>query len=272
MCVLALAWMSHSKWRLVVAGNRDEAYARPTAPLAAWEGTDGIVAGKDLLSGGTWLGVAQSRRFAVVTNLGGYGPPDPDRPSRGLLMRDVLAGAGVYAHPEQADLAALNPFSLITVEGDRAAFFANRPGVVHRDLGPGLYGLSNGDLDEPWQKTVRLKTALADWLAGAADQPGDLFEVLRSEAQPGVPSGTVAFPTPSTGPIFVRNPVYGTRCSTVVAIAHDGEGMIIERRFDSEGAWTGETAMTLVGDPDPEISDATRQPSETRAFGGGGAD
>ena len=34
MCLLALGWMHHPRWRLVMTGNRDEFHARPTAALA----------------------------------------------------------------------------------------------------------------------------------------------------------------------------------------------------------------------------------------------
>ena len=43
-------------------------HARPAAPLARWEDGSGILAGRDLEAGGTWLGVAEAGRFALVTN------------------------------------------------------------------------------------------------------------------------------------------------------------------------------------------------------------
>lgn len=77
MCVLALAWKAHPQWRLVVAGNRDERHDRPAAGLRRWDEAAGVLAGQDLQSGGTWLGVSDQARFAVVTNLRGYGAPNP---------------------------------------------------------------------------------------------------------------------------------------------------------------------------------------------------
>src|SRR5690606_14493504 len=76
MCVLAFAWQAHPRWPLVVAGNRDELHDRPTAPLARWEEADHLIAGRDLQSDGTWLGVSERGRFAVVTNLRGFGAPE----------------------------------------------------------------------------------------------------------------------------------------------------------------------------------------------------
>src|ERR1700744_764473 len=101
MCVLAFAWAAHPRWRMVLAGNRDELHARPSAPLARWETRD-ILAGRDLASGGTWLGVSEAGRLPVVPSLRGYGPPVPDRASRGALVTDLIAGTGRYADPQAA--------------------------------------------------------------------------------------------------------------------------------------------------------------------------
>ena len=89
MCVLAFAWRAHPRWRLVAAGNRDELHTRPTTELAHWEAPDDFLAGRDLQSGGTWLGVSEEGRFAVVTNVRGYGLAQPGRPSRGALVADL---------------------------------------------------------------------------------------------------------------------------------------------------------------------------------------
>src|SRR5690348_12677391 len=90
MCVLAFAWRPNSRWRLVAAGNRDELHARPAQPLARWEQPPHLLAGKDLVSGGAWMGVSEDGRFAVVTNIRGHGAPDPGLESRGTLVVRLL--------------------------------------------------------------------------------------------------------------------------------------------------------------------------------------
>lgn len=249
MCVLALAWDAHPRWRLVVAGNRDELHARPAAPLRRWEGLDHILAGQDLESGGTWMGASEAGRLAVVTNLRGFGAPEPGRPSRGLLLRDLLAGAGRYADPTDADLAEFNPFNLLTLRNDELAFWCNRPRPDRRILPAGLYGLSNGALDAPWPKTLRLKAALQAWIGADAVHPEALLDSLRDEIlppveAPAVPPSDVA-QEPAQSPIFIRHPVYGTRCSTVAAIDQEGRGLIVERRFDANAEIAGETALAF---------------------------
>ena len=250
MCVAAVAWAAHPRWRLVAIGNRDEYHERPAAPLE--RRAHGVIAGRDLQSGGTWLGVSEaaslaSGRFVLVTNLRGFGLPDPGRVSRGALVDGLLRGEGAYGDPERAPLDQFNPFNLIVADGARATFLTNRPDALRTELGPGIYGLSNGALDEPWPKTLHLKSALLGWIEGGDDGFDPLFASLRSEtlAAGGLPPrGPSEVPAePAETPPFIRNPVYGTRCSTVVAIDCNGRGRIAERRFDLLGDPAGETAF-----------------------------
>lgn len=250
MCVAAFAWQAHPRWHLVAIGNRDEFHERPAAPLAHWDEPEGILAGRDLKSGGTWLGISRAQRFALVTNLRGYGGPAPDRASRGTLVADLLLREGRYADPDAADLSDFNPFNLILADGDEARFLSNRPHAIRTKLAHGIYGLSNGALDEPWPKTLQLKGALLDWLTSESEDYEPLFAALGSENLPELglaPSEpSEMMPEARETPVFIRNPVYGTRCATVVAIGRDGMGIITERRFDSSGTPSGETTVSFV--------------------------
>jgi uncharacterized protein with NRDE domain len=139
--------------------------------------------------------------------------------------------------------------NLIIADQQGACFMTNRPEAARITLASGLYGLSNGKLDEPWPKTMRLKSVLLDWITGDAAQPDTLFDGLREEILPDIgrdPSAPSDVPQePNHSPIFIRNPIYGTRCSTVVAIDMAGQGVIIERRFSPQGADIGETRLSF---------------------------
>lgn len=247
MCVLAFAWHTHPRWPLVVAGNRDELHARPAAPLEEWEGRSGLIAGRDLQSGGTWLGVSGQGRFAVITNLRGYGPPLPGRPSRGALVTGLLEGAEPFDQVDRVDLEGFNPFNLIFADREEAWFLSNRPEPLRSRLAPGVYGLSNGALDEPWPKTLQLKAHVLDWIVKGSESPEALLDALGDEQlpeagiAPSLPSDVLQ--EPALSPIFIRNNIYGTRCSTVAAIDVQGNGIIAERRFDAAGQPTGETIV-----------------------------
>lgn len=231
MCVAAIAWQADPRWTLVAIGNRDEFHARPTAPLARWP--DGrILAGRDLQAGGTWLGVSEGR-FGLVTNLRVPGYPKPELASRGALVTDWLRGTA----PHRTE--TMNPFNLWLAGGDGLGFVTNHPEPYGMQLEPGIHGLSNGAHGDRWFKTARLEDGLAAWLANDAP-PELLFEPLRDETPQS------ADPEDAFSSVFIRNPAYGTRCSTVVLVDAQGNGRIIERRFDSEGAVTGETGLQFT--------------------------
>ena len=249
MCVLALAWRAHPRWQLVVAGNRDELHDRPAEPLARWPEPSHVLAGRDVESGGTWLGVSEQGRFAVVTNLRGHGAPVTGRVSRGTLVAGMLTAEGPHADPATVRLADFNPFNLLVAGRERVHFLTNGPGEVRTLLAPGLYGLSNGALDEPWPKTLQLKAAMLEWIVTGGERLDTLLDALREERLPAVGIDS-AIPSdvpqePRCSPIFIRHPVYGTRCSTVVAIDARGAGVILERRYSPAGAPTGDTVLTF---------------------------
>jgi uncharacterized protein with NRDE domain len=249
MCLIAFAWQAHPRWRLVLAGNRDEFHARPSAPLARWSDLP-ILGGRDLEAGGTWLGVTDAGRCCVVTNV--RDPRDPQLgASRGLLATDYLAGrADATAHAQQllAQATGYRPFNLLTFDAQAAFYLGNRPEARAQAVTPGVHGLSNADFNTPWPKTRALMVRLAAWTeTGDADDFAPLFAALADERQ--APDADL----PDTGiglererwlsSAFIRGIDYGTRASTVVAIGHDGRGVIEEHRFGPEGRFLGESRL-----------------------------
>lgn len=239
MCVAVMAWNAHPRWLLVVAANRDELHDRPAAPLHAWADGSGIVAGRDLRSGGTWLGVNGQGRCVLVTNRHAAGYPLPDRPSRGELVTALLKGAD----PQRIAISSHNPFNLFVGDPDGALVLTNQPADLRRALWPGVHGLSNGAYDAPWPKTVQLSSALTYWLAGPAGDVSALFPAL-SDMTP------LAGPNARHSSVFIRDDSYGTRCSTVLAIDRQGHGIIIERSFGAQAKQTGEVAIDFASPGD----------------------
>ncbi|MDE2301503.1 MAG: NRDE family protein [Sphingomonadales bacterium] len=235
MCVVALAWDAHPRWRLVIAANRDEFHARPAEALHRWE--DGTLAGRDAQAGGTWLGVREAGRCVLVTNYRAPGFPQPDRPSRGGLVTALLAGAD----PLMVPIDAYNPFNLFCADPQAAHILTNHPECACHALDRGIHGLSNGAFDAPWPKTVALCGALERWLAGETGDPAALFEAL-ADATP-LAAADPDGPEPRFSAVFIRDRDYGTRCSSVLALDRTGAGRIIERRFDREGRAAGTVAL-----------------------------
>jgi uncharacterized protein with NRDE domain len=240
MCVLALAWRVHPNWRLVAVGNRDELHSRASLPLARWRARGSVIGGRDMVGGGTWLGVNDDGRFAAVTNVRGELPPAGGK-SRGALVTDMLAGH------EPTDPEAYNPFNMIAVDESGASYLSNRPEPVRRPLSAGIHGLSNGLLGTLWPKTLRVQMALTAWLEAGSSNTTPLFAALADERPAGAAERYEPEPNePVNSPVFIRNPVYGTRCSTVVTVDHLGRGRIEERRFASTGTLEGESALSFT--------------------------
>ncbi|HMO75665.1 MAG TPA: NRDE family protein [Sphingopyxis sp.] len=232
MCVVAIAWQVHPDWPLILAGNRDEFHARAAAPLAAWDDGSGIVAGRDLQAGGTWLGVHRpSGRVVVVTNVRGA-LPDPAKESRGALVVDMLRGDGRFTDPAEADLDRFNAFNLFAANlfaggGGEARRLTNRPHPRIAALAPGVHALANEPVDAPCPRADRLRAAMAA-VAETGAEPEGLLDVLANG---------------DDTPLFLRGDIYGTRASTLVLLGADGAARMIERRYGAGGRADGTTAL-----------------------------
>ncbi|MCD9085969.1 NRDE family protein [Stenotrophomonas sp. SY1] len=251
MCLVTFAWKCHPRWRLFMAGNRDEFHARPTAPLQRWPAPlAGVIAGRDLRSGGSWMGVNTLGHAAVVTNVRDPTAPSGG-PSRGELIAGYLGGtqdATTYVDALANRASEFAPFNLLVADAEHCCFLGNHP-ALHLRLPPGIHGMSNGTLDAPWPKTRRLMQALEQWLARDEITLDGIWQALADESRP--PDEAL----PHTGiPLelerrlssaFIRGTDYGTRASTVIAIDHEGQGFIHERRFGPEGVFLGETRVEI---------------------------
>jgi len=253
LCLLVLAWQVHPRFPLILAANRDELHSRPAAALAKWQ-DHGILAGRDLTAGGTWLGVDRQRRFGVVTNFRELPATASAAPSRGQLIPNYLA---VQAPPQDflQDLAPAAAdyagFNLLCGDTEELWYASNRAPDFARRLPAGVYGLSNRLLDTPWPKLTRVRRRFEAWLAVAPLPPTtELLDMLADRrqsvaAENAYPADLAPEWRQALSAPFVLHPVYGTRCSTVVLLAADGAVHMIERRFDAAGACSGESKFVL---------------------------
>lgn len=249
MCLVFVAVDAHPAYRLVLAGNRDEAHARPAAPLAAWTDAPGVLAGRDLDAGGTWLGATESGRWATVTNVRDPASVRPDRRSRGALVADFLRGTDTpeaFAARVQADRDRTNGFNLLVGDGSAVWYASSRRDRAER-LGPGVYGLSNDALDSPWPKLTHGRDAFAALLGAERLGAAGLLPFLRDEA----PAEDRDLPETGVGlalervlsPMFIRGEAYGTRASTALLL-HRGGGQIAEQTWGPDGARGGLVSLS----------------------------
>jgi uncharacterized protein with NRDE domain len=252
MCLIAFAWNCHPRWRLLLIGNRDEYHARPSAPASHWDGGSPIIGGRDLQAGGTWLGVTDDGRVACVTNLRDARLAQQGL-SRGLLSVDFLAGAAdaqAFAQSLHARAADYRPFNLLLFDPRQGYYLGNQPGPRAQLIESGVHGLSNADFNTPWPKTRQLMARLQRWIdAGEEQNLEPLFAALAERA----PATDNDLPDTGFGvelerwlsSAFIVGTDYGTRASTLVAIAHDGSGVLIERRFGPGGVSLGENELAF---------------------------
>lgn len=240
MCLVLVVWRMHAQYPCLVAANRDEFHARPASPAQWWEDRPRILAGRDLEAGGSWLGLTRSGRFAALTNFRDPQQKRTNAPSRGSLVPAMLeSGASVTE-----GLACLrdvggeySAFNLIFSDGERLGIYESAQGSG-RELGPGIYGLSNHLLDTPWPKVRQAKSRLAAALADITDT-APLLALLRDDNP--APDDQL----PRTGvslewerllsSAFVRAPDYGTRCSTIIRIDREGRAYFDEWSWNPDG-------------------------------------
>lgn len=259
MCLVVLALGVRADYPLILLGNRDEFHRRPTESMHWWP-EPRVLAGRDASAGGTWLGVTPGGRVATVTNFRDGEAQRADARSRGGLVPAALEAVdpGVFGDDLAARGALYNGFNLLW--GDPSAFyyFSNREGTPHR-LEPGFHGLSNGLLDTPWPKLVRVREAVRARLRRPEPPvPEALLEPFmdqRPAADGELPDTGVprAWERLLSSP-FIVSPDYGTRATTAVLVGAQGDVHVSERAFDPRGRLVDDrTFEWTIGEPDTGV-------------------
>jgi uncharacterized protein with NRDE domain len=247
-----MAWRAHPAYRLIVAANRDEYFGRLSAAADFWDDHRGVLAGRDLEAGGTWLGITPGGRFAALTN---YRNPAERRtgvPSRGALVSAFLsgkAGPSEYLKEVQKEASSYNGFSLLVGDADSLWFLSNRGGGLLR-VEPGVHGLSNHLLDTPWPKVERARAKLAKQLERPFDAAAAFALLSDTERAPSteLPSTGVSVEMEErlSAIRILAAGGYGTRCSTVLCFTNDGRIEFHERSYREEGGTGGTVSYRLT--------------------------
>jgi len=235
MCLIVLAHRAHPRFPFVLAANRDEDYERPTLESGWWEDAPHIVGGRDAVHGGSWLAIANTGRFAAVTNLRGA---ERRTLSRGALVRDYVSSCVV---PE--GLEAYSGFHLLA--GHAGGEILHVTPQSSTPLAPGIHAISNAPLGEEWPKTVI-----------AAEAMRQLLEMQDGEALRDALLRFLSTPR-NTGrvesEVFLAGERYGTRAATVLLasgqdISFDeqsfGRGGVPLRRYSLAFPMVGSSGRT----------------------------
>lgn len=257
MCLIIFAYQTDSRFPLVVAANRDELFARPTAQAALWtdeESGQQILSGRDKQAGGTWLGMTQNGRFAAVTNIRDPSQTERRPRSRGDLTRQFLASnasAQQYCALLTESYDQFAGYNLLVGDGD-SLFYVNNSEEKVWELEPGLYGLSNGLLNSSWPKVDYGKARLQALMKRPEELTTDALLAMMGDR-----SQAMDADLPNTGisieierklsSAFILNPEreYGTLCSTALIVDQSGATRFSEQNFDSLGNKTQGHAFQL---------------------------
>lgn len=222
MCLILFAWKKHPSYDLIVTANRDEFYNRPTQTASPWPEYPELIAGKDLTAGGTWLGITKSGKFAALTNFRDTRNINDKAPSRGALAKEFLIkNLSPFDYLEKIKSADIpyNGFNLLIGDTESLWYYNN---ITHeiKSLQPGVYGLSNALLDDPWPKVVTGKQKLSRLIHNDTPSSESLLNIVQNH--------TIApdHQLPNTGvpldweralsAMYISMEEYGTRCSTTI--------------------------------------------------------
>lgn len=235
MCLIAFAIHQDEQYPFIFIANRDEFYERPAQAMHWWEDHN-ILAGKDLLAGGTWIAFGKNQQFAAVTNYRDPKNINPTAPSRGTipvnLVKEILLDFVQYVKDNKAYWREMNGFNLLYHNGKETYYYSNISEEVKK-LEDGIYAISNAFLDTSWPKTIAVKSSLQKLIQSKNISVDDLLQILNDSNK---------YPTdqlPETGvgiemekvlsPICIQTPIYGTRVNTVFLKDKDGKAQVVER-------------------------------------------
>ena len=251
MCLAVVALGAHPRYALVVAANRDEFHARRDRGRRGYDAPfANIVAGRELVAGGTWFGVHRSGRWALVTNVREGGTYDPAARSRGELVPQALGAHSLTDTFAEIDGVAqrYNGFNLLA--GDAAARGGRRiAAMASAGCRPACMACPAGAATRHGRRScVRAST----WLHGPP--PATTMSRRSSPRSPTrrrrpntcCPAPACRATASMLSAPFIVSDSYGTRCSTVFTIGHDGSARFHERSFDPNGAITGEVIESFA--------------------------
>lgn len=238
MCLIVLALNGHPDYRLIVVANRDEYYDRRTAPANYWEDHPGVLGGRDLQAGGSWLAMNTNGRISMVTNYRDLARFNPAAPSRGHLVTDyVLSTDRPLRYMEDVALRGdmYNGFNLLTGNAKELYYYSNYGNGIAA-VPPGLHGLSNHLLDTPWPKVKNALQKVRPILDADRVDLGRLLDAMYDD--------TVApdseLPDTGVGPelerqlssMFIKSQGYGSRSTTAVLVDRANQVQFVERVYN----------------------------------------
>ncbi len=227
MCTIVVALAVWPDSPLVIAANRDEMLARASEPArlrAAGEiGERAVLAPRDQVGGGTWLGLGDLELVVGITNRRS-GPAKRELRSRGELVSGAL-GRGdrerARAWVEQLDPRDYNPFHLLLADRLGAEVVWSDGGRFTRvGLEPGVHWLTERSFGAGASWRHDRLAELARTLVGEDEPELADWQAILADHRPYTGLDQVGFDSMC---VHARAVGYGTRSSTVVRLGQTPE-------------------------------------------------
>ncbi|MGM0578444.1 MAG: NRDE family protein [Myxococcota bacterium] len=218
MCTLLVAHRVWPELPLLVAANRDEQLARPAeGPAVRDDGPRPVVAPRDRVAGGTWLGMNDAGVVAAVTNRFGP-PPDRSRRSRGELVLRALEEGDAAAAGDAIEALAptdYNGYHLVVADRRELHVLWSDGARLARFRGhAGVHVVTERSFDAaPSLRCVHLEQAVEAWESGPIPGDEDVASLLSRHDQP--PLEGICIHADAMG--------YGTRSSSILRLPRDGD-------------------------------------------------
>ena len=238
MCLIVFDWRPDAADGplLTLAANRDEFFRRTADPMHWWAEAPNLLAGRDLVGGGTWLGMTRDGRFAALTNYRAPHEMRADAPTRGTLVSHWLLGEPSaeltpldYLQRVAQDGEIYNGFNLLIGDWSRRelGWYCNRSAAPPALLEAGTHGISNAVLDTPWPKLVQKRAELGSMVAADPLVPLErLIELMRDTRlarDDQLPSTGIPLERERVlSAAFIESQEYGTRGTTAVRVVANG--------------------------------------------------
>jgi len=192
VCTVIFLQRPGHAWPLLLAANRDERTDRPWDPPSTyWPDRPGVVAGRDRLGAGTWMGLNASGVVAAVLNRPGSLGPAPGKRSRGelpLLALEHASAAAAAAAIVALDGHDWRSFNMVITDRSSAWFVRGlghgAPETVA--LPPGLHMVTAHDPNDP--DSPRVARHLPRFQAAPPPKPPDwsAWQALLSDTSGGL--------------------------------------------------------------------------------------
>ena len=232
---------TNSEFSITLMANRDEYYKRPTTSIDWWNDKP-ILAGKDLLAGGTWLGVNKNGRFAALTNYKEDSEQKTYDLSRGKLITDYLesdsfTGPDYLSSLEGESFAG---FNLLVSDGEGVHSYSNRKEGI-TTITEGVHALGNRFLNSDTKKVNKIKEDFKEYQKSLynLDSAFNMMSKDSGNLESETKEDLIKRDYEEIPYRFIKSKLYGTRCTTILTIDSSKKISVSEQNY-LEGGMLGE--------------------------------